>query len=348
EVTAVVEEPVAEAVEEPAAVVEEPVAEAVEEPAAVVEEPVAEAVEEVTAVVEEPVAEAVDELAAAFEGPAAVDESVGADTPIEEFEDLATSAIDTREGSDSGDSNSSGGVDDFVLVNAGDASGLPAVETQAAPSISAIFEDVAPVSVNAGEIVEDTKAARSLSVPLKRISNDVQDAVDTVSEAEPLTRSDLVEDVDMTADTGAEAPSLSEVEVPAAVADIVQPPVESTVTADEPELSTAPSDTGFIIIKDRETTTVSPAADATLGDLLNIDTIRSFDEVDSVLYPSEVQASSAMHNTVESGDTPQAEVTVTTPSYVMHYPESLFGDANSITPGLITMDDLHMAQKASA
>ncbi|KAJ2894561.1 hypothetical protein IWW38_002537, partial [Coemansia aciculifera] len=27
---------------------------------------------------------------------------------------------------------------------------------------------------------------------------------------------------------------------------------------------------------------------------------------------------------------------------------SLFGDTNSITPGLITMDDLHMAQKASA
>ncbi|KAJ2242762.1 hypothetical protein IW137_004620, partial [Coemansia sp. RSA 1287] len=37
-----------------------------------------------------------------------------------------------------------------------------------------------------------------------------------------------------------------------------------------------------------------------------------------------------------------------TPSYVMHYPESLFGDTASVTPGLITMDDLHAAQKASA
>ncbi|KAJ2562472.1 hypothetical protein GGH12_003166, partial [Coemansia sp. RSA 1822] len=43
-----------------------------------------------------------------------------------------------------------------------------------------------------------------------------------------------------------------------------------------------------------------------------------------------------------------SESSPATPSYVMHYPESLFGDTASVTPGLITMDDLHAAQKASA
>ncbi|KAJ2802570.1 hypothetical protein H4R21_002367 [Coemansia helicoidea] len=49
-----------------------------------------------------------------------------------------------------------------------------------------------------------------------------------------------------------------------------------------------------------------------------------------------------------SRETLAADPSPVTPSYVMHYPESLFGDAASIAPGLITIDDLHAAQKASA
>ncbi|KAJ2777276.1 hypothetical protein GGI15_004566 [Coemansia interrupta] len=72
---------------------------------------------------------------------------------------------------------------------------------------------------------------------------------------------------------------------------------------------------------------------------------KPFDEVDSVLYPtvSERKTASAAVPSSEG-----AEANVTTPSYIMHYPESLFGDASSIAPGLITIEDLHIAQKASA
>ncbi|KAJ2712055.1 hypothetical protein H4R19_002953 [Coemansia spiralis] len=49
-----------------------------------------------------------------------------------------------------------------------------------------------------------------------------------------------------------------------------------------------------------------------------------------------------------SSETLAADQSPATPSYVMHYPESLFGDTASISPGLITIDDLHAAQKASA
>ncbi|KAJ2752822.1 hypothetical protein GGI19_003571, partial [Coemansia pectinata] len=333
-VEAVVEEPTVEAAaEEPAveAAVEEPAVEAVaEEPTveAVAEEPTVEAVAEeptVEVVAEEPTVEAVEETTIA--------EATSAEDPIDEYEDLATTATYAHDGGASADSGSSDGADDFVLVSAGDATGSPAAERQVVPS--AIEIDESAQSELAGDYDGNAMAARTLSVPLKHISDDAQEGTDTVTEAEPTSGADLVEDASVVAE-------------PVAEVNVSQPVAEPIATAIEPEVPTAPSDSGFIVIKDRETTTAPPAVLATVGDLLNIDTIRSFDEVDSVMYPSEAQAGSAMHNTLESGDASQPEVNVTTPSYVMHYPESLFGDTNSITPGLITMDDLHSAQKASA
>ncbi|KAJ2492449.1 hypothetical protein IWW37_001496, partial [Coemansia sp. RSA 2050] len=262
-------------------------------------------------------------------------------SPIDEYEDLSTSATEARDGTASADSGLSDGVEDFVLVSAGDATGSPVPECQDAPSGAEIIEDALPEPVSAGDNDSGFMAARSLSVPSRPISDDMQEVVDPAVEEEPLASANLAEDVGVVAEPVAEEPSLAETEAPAAVADVDQPlVVESIATADEPKASTAPSDPGFIVIKDRETTVAPPAAATTIGDLLNIDTIRSFNEVDSVLYPSETQA---------DGDASLLpEANVTTPSYVMHYPESLFGDTNSITPGLITMDDLHTAQKASA
>ncbi|KAJ2512237.1 hypothetical protein H4217_006982, partial [Coemansia sp. RSA 1939] len=85
---------------------------------------------------------------------------------------------------------------------------------------------------------------------------------------------------------------------------------------------------------------------------------RSYDEVDSVMYPSVSRRSAstrpprldiAEHQASETElATDQQYSAAATPSYVMHYPESLFGDTASITPGLITIEDLHAAQKASA
>ncbi|KAJ2854515.1 hypothetical protein GGI22_004469, partial [Coemansia erecta] len=86
---------------------------------------------------------------------------------------------------------------------------------------------------------------------------------------------------------------------------------------------------------------------------------RSYDEVDSVMYPTVSESRTTVRpaklDTSENGayetDTPPAgqdSATAATPSYVMHYPESLFGDTASITPGIITIEELHAAQKASA
>ncbi|KAJ1730468.1 hypothetical protein LPJ72_004459, partial [Coemansia sp. Benny D160-2] len=85
---------------------------------------------------------------------------------------------------------------------------------------------------------------------------------------------------------------------------------------------------------------------------------RSYDEVDSVMYPSVSRRSAstrpprldiAEHQASETElAADQQYSAAATPSYVMHYPESLFGDTASITPGLITIEDLHAAQKASA
>ncbi|KAJ2022378.1 hypothetical protein IWW57_004545, partial [Coemansia sp. S610] len=315
------------AAEEPTEAIAEPV---VDEPAAVAEE--------VTAV-EMPVAD--EEVA---------EEPVEVGSPIDEYEDLATSATEARDGAVSANSGLSDGGEDFVLVSAGDATGSPAPESQDAPSGTEVVEDAQPEPVSAGDNDSSFMAARSLSVPPKLTSDDAQEAADSVVDEEPLASADLIEDTGVVAEPAAEElsvaepvgeeSSLAEAEVPAAVADVSQPPVEPIAAADEPEASAAPSDTGSMVIKDRETTTAPPAAASTIGDLLNIDTIRSFDGVDSVLYPSEAQAGGEA--------SPLPEANVTTPSYVMHYPESLFGDTNSITPGLITMDDLHTAQKASA
>ncbi|KAJ2044602.1 hypothetical protein GGI08_007058, partial [Coemansia sp. S2] len=356
-VEAAVEEPAVEAAaEEPAveAAVEEPAVEAAaEEPAveAAVEEPAVEAAAEepaVEAAVEEPAVEAAAEepaVEAAVEEPAveaavgdpAVEEplvddatNVGVTTSedtIDEYEDLATTA-DARDGEASVDSASSDGADDFVLVSAGDATGSPAAECQVAPSVTELGDSVRPELVSSDDNNGESMAARTLSVPLKHISDDVQRATDAVTEEKPLSSTDQVEDVSVVAEPVADdVPPLSEAEVPTTEVNDNQAAPEPIATADEPEVSTAPSDPGFVATKDVEPTSAPPAvAAATVGDLLNIDTIRSFDEVDAS----------------------QSEINVTTPSYVMHYPESLFGDTNSITPGLITMDDLHSAQKASA
>ncbi|KAJ2337351.1 hypothetical protein GGI00_000292, partial [Coemansia sp. RSA 2681] len=181
---------------------------------------------------------------------------------------------------------------------------------------------------------DNAAVARTLSAPLEPISDDAQDA------AVPGSEAGLVEDAGVT-------------EVPTAVIKDSHPLAATSdnamaETADEFQESAAQSDTGFIVIKERETVTAPLAAAAAVSELHNIDTIRSFDEVDSVLYPSEARPDSVAHNAPESGNVSPPEATVTTPSYVMHYPESLFGDTNSITPGLITMDDLHTAQKATA
>ncbi|KAJ2740213.1 hypothetical protein GGI20_005924, partial [Coemansia sp. BCRC 34301] len=205
--------------------------------------------------------------------------------------------------------------DDFVLVSAGDVTGSPTAECQVVPDIVELDANTRPGAIGA-DGGESAAMARTLSVPLESINNNAQNAT------EPDPEADLAEDAGVA-------------EVPTAAAEDSQPPAETdTMAADEPGLSAAHSDTGFIVIKERETTAAAAAA---VSDLHNIDTIRSLDEVDS-----------AMHNPSESGNASPPEATVTTPSYVMHYPESLFGDANSITPGLITMEDLHTAQKASA
>ncbi|KAJ2054294.1 hypothetical protein GGI08_004632, partial [Coemansia sp. S2] len=346
-VEAAVEEPVVEAaVVEPAveAVAEEPIAEAaVEEPAveaaaeepaveAAVEEPAVEAVAEepiVEAAVEEPVVEAAAEEPLVEEPLVDDATNVGvttAEDPIEEFEDLASPA-DARDGEASVDSGSSDGADDFVLINAGDATGSPAAECQVVPSVTELGESVRPELVGLEDNDGKSMAARTLSVPLKHISDNVQQDTDAVAEGEPLTSTDQVEDASVVAEPVADVSPLSEAEVSTTEVNVNQAAPEPIATAIEPEVSTAPSDPGFVATKDVEPTSAPPAvAASTVGDLLNIDTIRSFDEVDAS----------------------QSEVNVTTPSYVMHYPESLFGDTNSITPGLITMDDLHSAQKASA
>ncbi|KAJ1893443.1 hypothetical protein GGI09_006069, partial [Coemansia sp. S100] len=326
------------AAEEPAVedAAEEPVVEAaVEEPAveAAVEEPAVEAA------AEEPAVEAAaeDPAVEAAVGDPAVEEplvddatNVGVTTSedtIDEYEDLATTA-DARDGEASVDSASSDGADDFVLVSAGDATGSPAAECQVAPSVTELGDSVRPELVSSDDNNGESMAARTLSVPLKHISDDVQRATDAVTEEKPLSSTDQVKDVSVVAEPVADdVPPLSEAEVPTTEVNDNQAAPEPIATADEPEVSTAPSDPGFVATKDVEPTSAPPAvAAATVGDLLNIDTIRSFDEVDAS----------------------QSEINVTTPSYVMHYPESLFGDTNSITPGLITMDDLHSAQKASA
>ncbi|KAJ2572394.1 hypothetical protein IW140_000845 [Coemansia sp. RSA 1813] len=97
----------------------------------------------------------------------------------------------------------------------------------------------------------------------------------------------------------------------------------------------------------------APAKGATGDD--GIPAQRSYDEVDSVMYPTvserNVAARPAKLDIGEKGartPTEQDSAAAATPSYVMHYPESLFGDTASITPGIITIEDLHAAQKASA
>ncbi|KAJ1885251.1 hypothetical protein LPJ81_006943, partial [Coemansia sp. IMI 209127] len=107
-----------------------------------------------------------------------------------------------------------------------------------------------------------------------------------------------------------------------------------------------------------DTTTLPVPAKMVTGDD-SAQAQRSYDEVDSVMYPAVSESSTtarlAKLDTNEKGpyetDTPPAEqdlAAAATPSYVMHYPESLFGDTASITPGIITIEDLHAAQKASA
>ncbi|KAJ2670363.1 hypothetical protein GGI25_005861, partial [Coemansia spiralis] len=85
---------------------------------------------------------------------------------------------------------------------------------------------------------------------------------------------------------------------------------------------------------------------------------RPYDEVDSVMYPTVSERNVPLRPgrldvgeksvTVSTEAAAVPEPIVTTPSYVMHYSESLFGDSASLNPGLITIEDLHAAQKAAA
>ncbi|KAJ1884605.1 hypothetical protein LPJ66_010533, partial [Kickxella alabastrina] len=72
---------------------------------------------------------------------------------------------------------------------------------------------------------------------------------------------------------------------------------------------------------------------------------KPLDEVDSVINQSTYDRDLASASAVATDGVPPV---VTTPSYIMHYPESLFGDASSIAPALITIEDLQSAQKAHA
>ncbi|KAJ2599628.1 hypothetical protein GGF39_002144 [Coemansia sp. RSA 1721] len=71
---------------------------------------------------------------------------------------------------------------------------------------------------------------------------------------------------------------------------------------------------------------------------------KSFDEVDSVLFPTARERRRAAESAAADEI---AEANVTSPSYEMHYPGSLFGDVPATAPALTTMEELHTAQKAS-
>ncbi|KAJ2001044.1 hypothetical protein GGI04_003900 [Coemansia thaxteri] len=102
---------------------------------------------------------------------------------------------------------------------------------------------------------------------------------------------------------------------------------------------------GDVVFKDSED---SASKSAVVSDLHNIDNVQTLDEAGSAVQSPHTQATPGLQIELGSGDVTPPEASVMTPSYVMHYSDSVFGDANSIAPGLITMDDLHTAQKASA
>ncbi|KAJ2081130.1 hypothetical protein H4R24_002552 [Coemansia sp. RSA 988] len=75
--------------------------------------------------------------------------------------------------------------------------------------------------------------------------------------------------------------------------------------------------------------------------------IAMHEKSDSELQPVQSERDITATHAMSSDTLSAIDPNPATPSYVMHYPESLFGDSASITPGLITIEDLHAAQKAS-